>query len=147
MVNISTRAFVDTGEGILTAGFVVTGGAPKRVLIRGIGPSLAAFGVAGALADPVLKLHQGSTVIAQNDDWQVPPAIGATPPPGAAPASGIDIASASSRAGAFALAAGSKDAALLLTLAPGAYTVALSGANNTTGTALVEVYQAPDAEP
>ncbi len=147
IVNISTRAFVGTGEGILTAGFVVTGSLPKRILIRGIGPSLEAFGVTGSLADPVLKLHQGSTVIAQNDDWEVPQAIGATSLPGGAPASGTDIVSASSRFGAFALVAGSKDAALLLTLAPGVYTVALSGADNTTGTALVEVYQAPDVAP
>jgi hypothetical protein len=139
VINISTRAFVDTGEGVLTAGFVVTGSIPKRVLIRGIGPSLTAFGVADALADPVLRLYQGTTVIAQNDDWQAPQPIGSI----IAPASAAEVAAAAAQSGAFTLGSGSKDASLLLTLAPGAYTVTVSGANNSTGAGLVEVYESP----
>ena len=132
LANLSTRAFVDTGEGALTTGFVVTGSRPKRVLIRGIGPALGSFGVPSALADATLRVYQGSTVIAQNDDWQVPEASAAN---------GAEIETAAASVGAFALPARSKDAAVLLTLAPGAYTATLSGANGTTGAGLIEVYQ------
>lgn len=129
VINISTRAQVGAGEAALTAGFVVTGDVPKRVLIRGIGPALAAFGVAGALADPVLTVYRGSSVVAQNDNWQAPA-------PGSA-----EIAPAAAAVGAFALANGSADAALILTLSPGAYTATLSGVNDTTGAGLIEIYQ------
>ncbi|HUR60458.1 MAG TPA: hypothetical protein VM029_22235, partial [Opitutaceae bacterium] len=132
----------DTGEGLLTAGFVVTGAAPKRVLIRGIGPSLTAFGVTGTLADPVLKLYQGTTVIAQNDDWQSPQPIGSI----VTPAGEAEITAASANAGAFPIPRGGRDAALLVTLSPGDYTVTISGANNTTGAGLIEVYDAPASE-
>jgi hypothetical protein len=139
LINISTRGFVDTGDGSLIAGFVVTGNAPKRVLIRGIGPSLTGFGVTGAVANPVLKLYAtGSTsVIAQNDDWSAGQPINVAQ--GAATAA--EIAAASTSAGAFPLSAGSRDAAIIITLLPGSYTAVVSDAANGTGTGLVEVYE------
>jgi hypothetical protein len=137
LINISTRGMVDIGQGQLVAGFVVSGDTPKRVLVRGVGPSLAAFGVSGTVADPVLKIFaNGSTTpLAENDDWQSPET--------ANDASGADIAAAATATGAFPLANHSKDAALLLTLAPGNYSAVMSGARNTTGAGLIEIYEVP----
>ena len=110
------------------------GAVPKRVLIRGVGPTLADFGVAGTLADPQLALVNNlSAVIATNDNWGTPI--------GTAAADAAQIYAAATAVGAFALTPGSKDATLLLNLAPGAYTVQVSGP--ATGTALVEVYEVP----
>ena len=132
VVNIASRAFAGSGASTLTAGFVINGIVPKRLLVRGAGPALAAFGVGGALVDPQLKLfsQQTNTVIATNDNW------GDT-------ADATAIANAAGGVGAFAFNPGSKDAALLLNLDPGAYTVQLSGAGSSTGTALIEVYEVP----
>lgn len=126
LVNLSTRGQVGTGDGILIAGFVVENDT-RRVLLRAVGPSLGQFGVTGFLTDPVLTVYRTgqSTPIASNDDW------------GSAP----ELASAGRAAGAFALVTASADSALLTTLAPGAYTVHVSGKNNGTGVALLEVYQ------
>ena len=130
LINISTRGEVASGDGILIGGFVVTGNAPTRVLVRGVGPSLASFGLSGVLADPRLRVYRGSELIAENDDWSST---------GAEAAAG---AQAASEAGAFGLKTGSKDAALILTLAPGVYTAQISAADGISGgTALVEVYQ------
>jgi sugar lactone lactonase YvrE len=137
LVNLSTRGFVDTGDGVLVAGFVVTGDAPKRVLVRGVGPALAGFGVTGALADSVLRVYNGTTLVAQNDDWSSPQAVSG----GATPATGAEIAAAASGAGAFALPSGSKDAAIMVTLPPGAYSAVVSGGGGATGAGLVEVYE------
>jgi hypothetical protein len=139
VVNISTRAFVDRGEGALTAGFVVTGALPKRVLIRGIGPGLAAFGVSSVLVDPVLTVYREKTILARNDDWSTPQPVSL----GQTVATSAEISAASTASGAFTLAAGSKDAALIILLAPGAYTAVVSGANDSTGAGMVEVYQLP----
>ncbi len=128
VINISTRGEVGTGEKIMIAGFVVSGNAPKRVLIRAVGPTLGGYGVTGTLADPLLKLYQGETVIASNDDWGT---IGSA------------ASDAAAQVGAFPLNAGSKDAALLLTLAPGVYSAQVSGVGGTTGVALIEVYEVP----
>ena len=128
LANVSARAQVGTGAGILIAGFTISGNVPKQVLLRGIGPGLAQFGVAGSLSNPLLTVFRGATKVGENDDWG-----------GAAALSTVfrDV-------GAFALAnAGSRDAALLITLAPGNYTAQVSGVNNTTGIALVEVYEVP----
>ena len=129
IVNISTRANVTEGGGILIAGIVVTGNSPKRILIRATGPALAAFGVPGTLADPLLKLYNGNTLLWQNDNWSDSSADAAL------------VAAAGTAAGAFALAPGSKDAALLLTLEPGSYTAHVTGVGASTGVALVEVYE------
>ena len=131
IVNLSTRAIAgNTSDTILIAGFFVTGSVPKRVLIRGVGPALTQFGVAGALARPSLAVFSGSTVLAQNAGWTTTADTSA-------------ITAAAQQSGAFAFAATSQDAALILNLAPGAYTAHISGVAGTTGVALVEVYELP----
>jgi hypothetical protein len=125
LINLSSRAKVGTGDSVLITGFVVGGESSKRVLIRAVGPGLGAFGLASTLPNPAIKIYQGSTLIAQNDDWNQ--------------ADAAEIA----RVGAFAMNAGSKDAALLTTLAPGAYTAQISDPSGTgTGVALAEIYDA-----
>jgi len=94
------------------------------VLVRAIGPALANFGVPGVVTDPTLKLYRGSVVEGSNDDWGTDPAVPA----------------ASSTVGAFALPAGSTDAALVATLVPGPYTAQVTGVNGATGVGLVEIY-------
>ncbi len=123
LANLSTRGQVGTGADLLVGGFVV-GGAGKTVLIRAVGPGLAAFGVPGTLPDPALALFNAqNAVIASNDNWN-----------------SADAATAA-QVGAFPLAAGSKDAVLVATLPPGAYTAQISGVGNPdTGVALLEVY-------
>lgn len=130
IVNASTRAFVGTGEQVLIPGFVISGTGSVKLLIRAAGPALGAFGVTGELADPQLTLYSGATAIATNDNW------------GSA-TNAAEIATASTSAGAFGFASGSKDAALLVTLSAGAYTASVSGVGGTTGTALVEIYVVP----
>src|SRR4029077_19260317 len=69
--NISTRAFVQTGNDVMIGGFIVQGIGPKTVIVRGIGPELTPFGIPNALADPTLELHNGTgALIASNDNWQ-----------------------------------------------------------------------------
>jgi hypothetical protein len=128
-VNLSTRAQVRTGDGVLIGGFVVSGPAYKRMLIRAVGPTLGAFGVSTALKDPVLTVYSGQTVVATNDRWESDAAA--------------QVAAATKSVGAFALASSSEDAALLITLAPGAYTVDVRGKANTQGVALLEIYEVP----
>ena len=123
--SISSRAEVGVGGNILIAGFVVRGTEPKTILIRGVGPGLNAF-VTGAVANPKLELYRSATLINENDDWTDPA-----------------IATAAARSGTFAIAAGSRDAALLVTLQPGSYTAQVSGVAASTGVALIEVYEAP----
>lgn len=138
-INISTRGQVGTGDSILIAGLVVQGQSSRTLLIRGIGPALGAFGLTGTLADPVVKVFTAEGVLlASNDNWSETTlannrAIDAS-----------EVQTASAAVGAFPLAAGSKDAALLITLIPGNYTIQVSGANNTTGVALVEAYDVPN---
>lgn len=130
VVNLSSRGAVGAGDDILIVGFVITGNVPKKVLVRGVGPALAARGVTGALADPKLLLFRGQTQIGENDNWS----------------SGSDTAqlvNAATVTGATSLDVGSKDAAMLITLAPGLYTAHVRGVGNTTGVALIEVYDVP----
>ncbi len=130
LANVSARSQVNTGGDILIAGFSITGNLPQTVLIRGIGPSLTALGVTGVLTDPRLALFRATAKLDENDDW--------------GSAGSATLASAFARVGAFPLSgSGSKDAALLVTLAPGGYTAQVSGANSTTGIALIEVYELP----
>ena len=71
LANISTRAFVQTGDNVMIGGFIVQGTEPKRVIIRAIGPELTQYGVPNALANPTLELHDGTgALIASNDNWQ-----------------------------------------------------------------------------
>ncbi|MBL9206452.1 MAG: N-acetylmuramoyl-L-alanine amidase [Opitutaceae bacterium] len=126
LVNLSARNQVGTGADILITGFVVAGAGSQRLLIRAVGPSLTALGVPNALANPRLEVLDGATRIDENDDW--------------APA----LATAFAQVGAFALPAGSRDSALVVTLPAGrSYTAQVSGVDNTTGEALVEVYELP----
>ena len=132
LLNVSTRAFVGTGEQVLIGGFAVTGTTPKKMLLRAAGPALAAFGpAAGLLADPALDLYTGPTQIFTNDNWSAQ-SNGTT---------AADLAAAATQAGAFPFPNNSADAALLVTLAPGLYTAVVRGAGNTTGSALVEAYE------
>jgi hypothetical protein len=125
LINLSTLGFVGAGDDVLTAGFVIAGDAPKRLLIRGVGPGLAPFGVGNRLVDPQLSLVPlGGLPLATNDDW---PTL-------------MSVQSAFVAAGAFSLPLGSKDAALVISLEPGGYTVVVSGVGATTGNALVEIY-------
>lgn len=130
LVNIATRGLVGTESRVLIPGFVVSGTAPKTYLIRGIGPTLAIFGQSGALADPVLTVYQGATVLFSNDDWS-------------SNSNTAEVTAAARDSGAFALAPGSRDAALLVTLRPGAYTFQVAGKGTATGVGLVEVYEVP----
>ena len=128
LVNISSRGKVTPDDGVLIGGFIVTGNSPKTLLIRGIGPALTSFGIAGALIDPSLTIYQDSKVIATNEGW----------------ASSAAIAAAAIQTGAFTLPTGSKDAAVLLTLNPGAYTAQIKSAKNaSSGVALIEIYEVP----
>lgn len=127
--NISTRSFVGAGANIQIAGTILSGAAARKVLIRAGGPYLSQFGVGDVLADPVLTVFKGELQIAQNDDW------------GSVSA---EVDAAQKSAGVLSFAAGSKDAALVLTLEPGApYTMQVAGKDGTTGNALVEVYALP----
>jgi hypothetical protein len=135
LVNISARADVG-GTNALIAGFVVAGPASKTMLIRGIGPALARFGVSGAIADPQVTLFRGETVLASNDNWYEAP-------------NALRITTAATDVGAFALATTSRDAAILISLPPGSYTAQVGPAASTgagqpaSGGALVEVYEVP----
>jgi len=130
LANLSTRALAGSGDDTLIAGVVVSGAAPKRVLIRAAGPALAQFGVSGVLTRPQLSLFHGGTVVATNAGWST----------------SLDrdaITEAAARTGAFAFGITSADAALLLNLAPGAYTAQVTGVASTTGIALIEIYEVP----
>jgi hypothetical protein len=135
LVNLSSRVFVGGGAAAAIAGFSIAGTASKRVLLRAAGPALAALGVAGVLANPKLEVRSGSgAVVAGNDDWGAPVAGGV---------SGPELALVASSVGAFPFSAGSRDAALVLTLAPGNYTAIVAGADGGSGVALVEIYEVP----
>lgn len=130
IVNLSIRGNVDTGDGVLIAGFVVTGNSPKRVLIRALGPALASMGLQSSevLADPILRIVQDGNILLTNDNW------------GDAP-NASNSSTAAANVGAYKLPANSKDAMILTTLAPGVYSAVASGVSGGTGIALVEVYQ------
>jgi len=119
--NISTRGQAGTGDDVMIGGFIVGGTNPSKVIIRAIGPSLGTAGVAGALLDPVLELHDGQgSLIFQNDNWrsdQEQQIIDSTVPP-----------------------SNDQESAIVATLPPGAYTAVVRGAGDTAGVALVEVY-------
>ncbi len=130
LINLSTRGYVGVGASVMISGFVLDGSVPHRLLIRGVGPGLLAHGVPDVLSDPRLEiLDANGTVVASNDNWSE---SGET-----------FVAAAASAVGAFSLASGSNDAALVVTLKPGRYTVKLRGSGQTTGHALLEVYEMP----
>lgn len=120
-VNLSTRMLVGTGDNVGIGGFIITGSAPKHVVVRGIGPSLSQFGIPNALADPVLELFgAGPLPIASNNNWRDSDenALQAT---GLAPTNDLE-------------------SAIDATLAPGNYTAVLMGNGNTVGVGVVEAY-------
>jgi hypothetical protein len=122
LANISTRGHVLTGENVLIAGFIIPGNTPKRVLLRGLGPSLASAEtpVPGPLANPVLELHKPDGTVVSNDNWQSTQE-GQIQATGLAPKNHLE-------------------SAILATLLPGSYTAIERGRNNGEGVALVEVY-------
>jgi hypothetical protein len=125
--NISTRAFVSSADDIVIAGFILGGSnGDDRIVVRGIGPSLAAVGVTNVLANPMLELHDSNgAVLLANNNWQDDPAqVAQLNAAGLAPANSLE-------------------SALAATLSPGLYTALLSGVNNGTGVGLVEVYDLP----
>lgn len=120
--NISTRGQVLTGDNILIGGFIVGGNQAKQVVARGIGPSLAGLGIAGPLGDPTLELRDADgNLIQSNNDWADGPDAAAIQAAGLAPSQPAE-------------------SALQATLNPGSFTAILRGVNNTTGVAVVEIY-------
>jgi hypothetical protein len=129
---LSARAQVITGDP-LVAGLAISGNTSRRVLLRGWGPALAKSGVTGVLGDPILAVYDNQDrLLAQNDNWQTQTSVNSTQTIG----STADVVTAC----ASAFDSGSKDSALIITLAPGSYTVQISGANHGAGAALVEAY-------
>jgi hypothetical protein len=124
LANNSTRAFVSTGDNIVIAGFILSGNSgDDRIVVSGIGPSLAALGVPNALADPMLELRDSNgALLVANNDWQDDPTQAAElTAAGLAPTNNLE-------------------SAIATTLTPGLYTALLAGPNNGSGVALVEVY-------
>lgn len=134
--NLSTRANVQANDSLVISGLVIAPGSEaRRLLLRAVGPTLGDFGVPTPLGDPAIALVRQSDAvqIATNDNWSDFGGAGS-------------LAASFSEAGAFALPEGSKDAALLMELPSGAYTVMVNGANGTAGTTLVEVYDLTPTE-
>lgn len=133
LLNLSVRAPVGIGERLIT-GFVVQGAAAKAYLVRGVGPGLGEFGVADFLPDPRLELYAGATRIGGNDNWdEAPP--------------GLSVSDTAAAVGAFPLLPGSRDAAIVVALPPGAYSAHLRAADETVGVALFEAYDAIGGDP
>ncbi len=130
LINVSVRTFVGTGSSTVAVGFGLTGTGSKQLLVRGVGPTLGSFGVTGVLANPILGLYNSSSVLLNtNSGW----------------GGGAVLVNAFTTVGAFALPATSADTALYQSLTTGTtYSALISGANETTGIALAEVY---DADP
>jgi hypothetical protein len=123
LLNISTRAHVLTNEQVLIAGFIINGTDPKKVMIRGIGPSLNGVGV--TLSDPTLELHQGNTTLTTNDNWK-------TKSDGTNQQAEIEATTIPP--------ANDLESAIVMTLSPGTYSAILAGKNGGTGVGVVEVY-------
>lgn len=122
IANISTRGLVGPDQGQLIGGFIITGG-PKMVLIRAIGPSMAALGVSPVVSNPSLQLFSGKTLLASNDDWKTNTNAAQIVASGLAPNNDVE-------------------SALLIRLEPGAYTTVVHSTDATPSIALVEVYEA-----
>ncbi len=124
LINISTRGRVQTGFDMMIGGFVIQGTSPQTVVVRAIGPSLANYGITGSLANPHLELVRMSdnATIATNDDWGSASNAAQISSSGFAPTNSLE-------------------SAIMMTLAPGAYTAVLSDVGGGTGVGLVEVYK------
>ena len=124
LANISTRGFVQTDSNVMIGGFIL-GGNPNntRIALRGMGPSLAQFGLSPVLADPTLELHDSNgSILVANDDWQSDPVSAAQ-----LTAAGLGLSN-------------SKESGIFTSLPPGAFTAILAGKNGGTGVGLVELY-------
>jgi hypothetical protein len=126
LINVSTRGQVSTGADVMIGGFVIQGSAPQTLVVRARGPSLTQYGITGALANPTLTLVRASdnATIASNDNWGTAANLAQLQATGLAPGNALE-------------------AAVLVTLQPGAYTTIVSGAGGTTGIGIVEVYAVP----
>jgi hypothetical protein len=122
VINIATRLAVGTGENVLIGGFIIQGNAPKKLMIRAIGPSLTQFGVPNALADPVLDLSENAVLLFSNDNWRDNPG------------------QASQIIETRLQPSNDLEGAIVAYLNPGQYTAAVSGTSNGTGIGLAEVY-------
>ena len=132
LINLSNRGWVGRSDQVMVPGFVVSGTVNRSYLIRAAGPALGAFGVEGTLIDPQIEVRSApGESVAINDDWDDDLASAQT------------LESAFAQVGAFGFSAGAKDAATLVNLSPGAYTVLCRGADEGTGVALVEIYEMP----
>jgi hypothetical protein len=139
VINLSAIGPVGSGINVLVGGFVITGNAPKKLLIRGIGPGLVKFGVPATVTDPALRIFSsGAVLMAQNDDWSTPVSLAG----GQVAATASQLSTAAAAVGAFALSGGSKDAAVLVSLPPGAYSAQVSA--TAAGTGMVEIYEMPE---
>jgi hypothetical protein len=122
LVNLSTRVVVGVGDDVLIGGFIIQGEQLKKVILRAIGPSLTADGVTGALQDPRIELHDATgALLDSNDNWQ-------------------DSLDAGEIIASTLAPSDPREAAIVARLAPGDYTVIVSGVNNTSGVGLVEAY-------
>jgi hypothetical protein len=121
--NLSVRADVRADDNVLIDGLIIRGGAPKRVLLRALGPSLHNSGISGELQDPILELHDGNgNLMTRNDNWKQASNAGDIQATGLAPTD-------------------ERESAILMTLTAGNYTAVVSGPNQTTGIALAEAYK------
>jgi YVTN family beta-propeller protein len=150
--NLSTRAQVQTGANRMIGGFIISGTGPKTVLLRARGPSMgtAPFNLTGVLANPTVKLYSGSTVIAQNDNWQTTDALCGSP---AVSCGGVTEITATGKdpcqpnPGQTGPPANcSKESAIYVTLPPGSYSAIMSGVSSGTGLGLVEVFEVNSAD-
>ena len=130
LANLSTRAFVQTGDDVLIGGLILQGTQPKKVLVRAIGPELAQNGVPNPLADPTLELYDATgALIASNDNWMTT-AIG-----GVITSDQVEEITESGLA-----PTDPNESAIIAILPPAGYTAIVRGVNNTTGLGLVEIY-------
>ncbi len=127
LVNLSTRGHVGPGDRALISGLVVNGPSSKRMLIRAVGPGLAGFGVTDPLPSPNIRIMAGGELVVAAGGW----------------GDNSSVADAASAAGAFPLAPGSRDAALVVTLPAGAYTAVVGSESGETGSVLLEIYELP----
>ena len=135
--NVSTRAFVQTGDNVMIGGFIIEGPLSREVVIRAIGPGLRRYHVPNTLADPKLELHDGSgRLIGSNDNWQDTIIGGVIHTP-----QGSEIQDRGYAPSQLS------ESAMIVILQPGNYTAIVRGVNNTVGVALVEVYDANDVDP
>ena len=132
LANVSTRLPVGTDDNVLIQGFIVQGpvGSSKKIMVRAIGPTLAAFGVTDALANPTLEIHDSNNaIIATNNDWRT------------TQVGGIIMGDQSADIGASGLAPGNDaESAIITNLSPGNYTAIVRGVSNSVGTAVVDAY-------